>query len=126
MTNVSFLVPVLQADIPTQNGNLYPRQELENALDKLNSRPEQLSVKSQTEGVVGEVRNLRLTDEGTLVATIVTPKAPLLSSVFGEHYNMACIGKVKIKNGVKVVEDLEFQYVSLDSTSAVVYPDSHD
>jgi hypothetical protein len=131
MSTVEFLVPVLQADIPTQNGNVYPRDELEKALARFTENAKPLLVSSNLQyssvmslnDAVGFVTDMRLDDKGTLNATI-QPVRDGIDGTFG-HYNMACIGEVRNEDGVKVVHSLEFRYVSLDSTSAVVYPDSH-
>ena len=132
MSKVEFLVPVLQADIPMQNGNVYPRDALEKALSKFteNRRPLLVSGSPQYSSVislndaVGFVTDMKL-DGKVLLPSTIQPVLDGLDGTFG-YYNMACAGEVRNEDGVKVVHNLEFRYVSFDSTSAIVYPDSHD
>jgi hypothetical protein len=125
---------VLQADIPTQNGNVYPREQLEKAMNEYLTKGQPLFVTSKMQlsqninlaDVDGQVNKMHINGDGTVVAEIEIFKDHLCDVSEMLHFNMGCIGKVRNDGDVKVVEDLTFHYVSVDSTSAIVYPDSHD
>lgn len=125
---------VLQADIPTQNGNVYPREQLERAMNEYLTKGQPLFVTSQMQlsqninlgDVAGQVNKMHINGDGTVVAEIEIFKDQLCVVSDMLHFNMSCIGKVRNDGDVKVVEELSFHYVSADLTSAIVYPDSHD
>lgn len=125
---------VLQADIPTQNGNVYPREYLERAMNEYLTKGQPLFVTSKTQlsqninlaDVDGQVNKMYINGDGTIVAEIELFRDTLHEVSEMPHFNMGCIGRIRNEGGVKVVEDLTFHYVSIDSTSAIVYPDSHD
>lgn len=125
---------VLQADIPTQNGNVYPREQLERAMNEYLTKGQPLLVTAKTQlfkninlaDVDGQVNKMFINGDGTVVAEMEIFNDTLNEVSEMLHFNMACTGRIRNEDGVKVVEDLTFDYISIDSTSAIVYPDSHD
>lgn len=125
---------VLQADIPTLNGNVYPREQLERAINEYLTKGQLLLVTAKTQmsqninlaDVDGQVNKMFINGGGTVVAEMEIFNDTLNEVSEMLHFNMGCIGRIRNEDGVKVVEDLTFHYVSIDSTSAIVYSDSHD
>jgi hypothetical protein len=125
---------VLQADIPTKNGNLYPREQLERAMNEYLTKGRAILVTSKTQlsqninlaDVVGQVNKMFINNDGTVVAEMEIFNRTLNEISEMLHFNMSCIGKIRNEDGVRVVEDLTFHCVYIDSTSTIVYPDSRD
>lgn len=125
-------VKIAQADIPTLNGNMYPKDELEKAIGKsgtllvtLGTNPEDFFEGLKLEDVVGKVQELSISDNGTVTGEMTvlnTPKAEILNEIDKHsYYNPVFTGTVSIENGVKVIRDITMRYISVDSTSAIVF-----
>lgn len=125
--------PVLQADIPTQNRNVYPREELERLVAKYLTSTEKekllvtygLRQNISLEHVVGKVNKMHINADGTVIAEIEIFR-DFLPDVGERCFNMCSTGKVRTEGDIKIIEEISFQYVSVGPTSAIVYPDSHD
>jgi hypothetical protein len=147
---VTMNIKLAQADIPTLNGRIYPKDELEKAIKKRDEyyvicgtsievpngvvRLEDVYDKVselpngtiRIEDIVGKVSELAMTEQGTVtgkIKVLKTPKGEALTEVMQHAYfNPVFTGTVSLENGVNVVRDISMLYISLDSTSSYVYP----
>lgn len=129
-------IRVLQADTPTSNGNVYPRVAIQAAIERWKEQKSKIPVTVDVNDdfvstglditkIAGVVDSLSLNEDGTVIAKIVilaTPAAQLLKEVDTPEFVMCSVGKLRKDGDTKIVEELEFQYVAMTLSSAIVYP----
>jgi len=129
------VIKIAQADIPTLNGNMYPKDELERAIKKCDqifatfgpSQDPRPGI--QLEHIAAKISQLTLTECGTLTAEMGILKTPMGQVLNGikqkAYYNPVFTGTVSIENGIKVIRDISLLSISIDSTSAIVFAEEN-
>jgi hypothetical protein len=127
-------IKIAQADHPTLNGNLYPKDELEKAIKK---RDEYYVIYGTSEvvpfgtipleDIAGKVSELAVSERGTVtgkIQALKTPKGEILNGVMQQAYfNPVFTGIANVENGIRVIRDVSLLYVSVDPTTAFVFDD---